>query len=189
MGGWRNVSRALQVVWDWPGQAGELRPVWRWVAALSSLVVCVACAPVISSEVRSLVDPRLSYAEMAANPETHRGKVLLVAGTIIEAKNLSEGTRLEILQYPTGSRGRPQTDQPSGGRFLVLAPDYLETAVYRPGRVVTVAGEVVGQRELPLGETTYRYPALMPRELYLWQEGNGMPRLHIGLGFGFSKGF
>jgi outer membrane lipoprotein len=126
---------------------------------------------------------------MATNPEAYRGKVLLVAGTIIEAKNLREGTRLEILQYPTNSRGRPQTDQPSGGRCLILAPDYLETAVYRPGRTVTVAGEVVGQRELPLGEATYRYPALVPRELYLWQEGDGLPQLHIGFGFGFSKGF
>jgi len=189
MGGWRNVPRTLQVAWDWSGPAGELRWVWRWAVALGSLVVCMACAPVISSEVRGLVEPRLSYAEVATNPEAYRGKVLLVAGTIIEAKNLREGTRLEILQYPTGSRGRPQTDQPSGGRFLVLSPDYLETAVYRPGRVVTVAGEVVGQRELPLGETTYRYPALVPRELYLWQEGDGMPQLHIGFGFGFIKSF
>lgn len=163
--------------------------MWRWLVGLGSLVVCVACAPVISSEVRALVDPRLSYAEVAANPEAHVGKVLMVAGTIIEARNLREGTRLEILHYPTDSRGRPHTDYPSGGRFLVLVPEYLETAVYRPGRAITVAGEVTGQRELPLGETTYRYPVLMPRELHLWQEGDGMPRLHIGFGFGFRKGF
>ena len=186
---WRGLSGAWQVGRYWPGEVKELRRRWHWVVGIGSIVVCVACAPGISSEVRALVDPRLSYAEVAAHPEVYRGKVLIVAGTIIEAKNLREGTQLEILQYPTGSRGHPQTDQLSGGRFLVLAPEYLETAVYRPGRAITVAGEVTGQRELPLGETTYRYPVLVPHELHLWQEGNGMPRLHIGFGFGFSKGF
>jgi outer membrane lipoprotein len=126
---------------------------------------------------------------VAANPEVYAGKVLLVAGTIIEAKNLPQGTRLEVLQYPAGRRGRPQTHLSSGGRFLVLAPEYLETAIYRPGRAVTVAGEVTGQQELPLGETTYRYPVVTPRELYLWQEGQSFPQVRIGIGFGVGTRF
>jgi outer membrane lipoprotein len=138
---------------------------------------------------RRLADPRLSYAEVAANPEASVGKVILVAGTIIETKNLPQGTHLEILQFPANRQGYPQTDKPSGGRFLVLAPTYLEPAIYRPGRAITVAGEVTGQRELPLGGTTYRYPALVPRELHLWQEGYQGPRLQIGFGFGFGTRF
>ena len=110
-------------------------------------------------------------------------------GTIIEATNLREGTRLAILQYPTGSRDRPRTDRLSGGRFLLLAPGYLETAVYRPGRAITVVGEVRGQQVLPLDDTTYRYPLFVPRELYLWREGYDIPRFHIGFGLGFSTGF
>ena len=104
--------------------------------------------------------------------------------------NTPAGTRLVLLQYPTDSRGRPQIDAPSGGRFLVLTPEYLETAIYRPGRALTVAGEVRGQRELPIGETIYRYPLLAPREMYLWPEGNGKyPQFRIGFGFGLYRGF
>jgi outer membrane lipoprotein len=186
---WRGIAGILQIVQSRPEQARAWRQIWRWLVGLGSLVLCVACASVISPEVRALVDPRLSYAEVAAHPEAHIGKVLLVAGTIIEAKNLREGTRLEILHYPTDSQGRPRTDASSSGRFLVLVPEYLETAVYRPGRAITVAGEVTGRRELPLGETTYRYPVFVPRELHLWQEGDGMPRLHFGFGFGFRRSF
>ena len=160
----------------------------RWLIVLTSLLGCVACGSVISSHVQSLVDPGLSYAQIAARPEAYVGKVVMVAGTIVEAVNTQEGTRLVLLQYPTNSRGRPQTDEPSGGRFLVLTPEYLETAIYRPGRALTVAGEVRGQRELPIGETLYRYPLLAPREMYLWPEGGGgFPQFHIGFGFGFSK--
>ena len=158
--------------------------MWRWLLVVGSMLSCVACTPVLSREVRALVDPHVTYADIAANPEANIGKVLLAAGTIIEAENLQQGTRLEILQYPADSRGRPQTDQPSGGRFLILTPGYLETTIYRPGRAITVAGEVTGQQELSLGETAYRYPVLAPRELHLWQEGASFPPVHIGIGFG-----
>ena len=160
----------------------------RWLIVLASLLGCVSCGAVISPQVRELVDPTLSYAQIAAQPEAYVGKVVLVAGVIIEAVNTPEGTRLVLLQYPANSRGRPQIDAPSGGRFLVLTPQYLETAIYRPGRALTVAGEVQGQRELPVGETFYRYPVLVPRELYLWPEGDDdyFP-FHIGFGFGFYR--
>jgi outer membrane lipoprotein len=164
--------------------------LWRWLIVLASLLGCVACGSVISPQVQSLADPELSYAQIASNPEAYVGKVVIIAGTIIEAVNTPEGTRLVLLQYPTNRRGRPQTDEPSGGRFLVLASEYLETAIYRSGRALTVAGEVRGQREIPVGETFYRYPVLAPREMYLWSEGGGgFPQLHLGFGFGFGRSF
>ena len=162
---------------------------WHWLIVLTSLLGCVACGAVISPPVQSLADPELSYAQLASNPEAYVGKVVIIAGTIIEAVNTPEGTRLVLLQYPTNRRGCPQTDASSGGRFLVLAPEYLETAIYRSGRALTVAGEVWGQRELPIGEIVYRYLLLAPREMYLWPEGDGgSPLFHFGFGFGFSRG-
>ncbi len=146
---------------------------WHWLIVLASLLGCVACGSVISPQVQSLADPELSYAQLASNPEAYVGKVVIIAGTIIEAVNTPEGTRLVLLQYP--------------GRFLVLAPEYLETAIYRSGRALTVAGELRGQRELPVGETVYRYPLLAPHEMYLWPEGGGSPLFHFDFGFGFSK--
>jgi len=161
---------------------------WHWLIVLASLLGCVACGSVISPQVQSLADPELSYAKLTSNPEAYVGKVVIIAGTIIEAVNTPEGTRLVLLQYPTNRRGRPQTDASSGGRFLVLAPEYLETAIYRSGRALTVAGEVRGQREQPIGEIVYRYPLLAPRDMYLWPEGGGSsPLFHFGFGFGFSK--
>jgi outer membrane lipoprotein len=162
---------------------------WRWLFVVGIVLSCLSCTPVISSEIRSQVAQDVTYADIAQHPDAYIGKMIIAAGTIIDAQNLREATRLEILQYPTTHTGRPVLDKPSGGRFLVLIPDYLETAIYRPGRSITVAGEVSGHRELPLGETTYRYPVFIPRELYLWPEGASGPRVQIGFGFGFSKGF
>ena len=72
------------------------------------------------------------------------GKVVIISGIIIEAVNTWEDTRLVLLKYPANRRRRPQTDTFPGGRFLVLTPEYLETAIYRAGRALTVAGEVWG---------------------------------------------
>jgi outer membrane lipoprotein len=163
--------------------------MWRWLLVLCSLVSCVACAPVISREVRAQVAPHLTYTDIAANPAAYVGTVVLVAGTIVEARNFQHGTRLELLQYPADGRGRPRTNAPTGGRFLVWAPEYLETAIYRPGREITVAGEVTEPQELPLGDTTYRYPVLVPREVYLWPGGASSPAVRIGIGFGFGTRF
>lgn len=116
------------------------------------------------------------------------GKVVIISGIIIETVNTREDTSLVLLQYPANRRRRPQTDTSSSGRFLMLTPEYLETAIYRAGRALMVAGEVWRPRGLPGGETVYRYPLLAPREIYLWPEGDGgSPLLHFGFGFGFSK--
>ncbi|MDH3601365.1 MAG: Slp family lipoprotein [Candidatus Tectomicrobia bacterium] len=115
---------------------------WRWMGLISVLLGVVACAPVFTPAVRSQVDPTFSYAELAASPASHVGRVVLLAGTIVDVTNLQDSTRLTLLQYPTGRRGQPRTHRPSGGRFLLLAPGYLEAEVYRPGRALSVIGEV-----------------------------------------------
>lgn len=166
-----------------------LRTRWRWILLVGLLCSSMACRAAFDPEVRSQIDPAISYPELAASPESHVGRVVLLGGTIVEATNFSTFTRLVLLQYPLGSGDRPRTNQPSGGRFLLEIPGYLETEVYRPGRAVSVIGEVKGREDLPLGETTYTYPVVVPKNLYLWPEGDTGPRIHFGFGVGVSKGF
>lgn len=44
------------------------------------------------------------------------------------------------------------TGDGSAGRFLVLIDQYLDVAIYRSGRLVTVAGEIQEPRTMPAGE-------------------------------------
>jgi outer membrane lipoprotein len=162
---------------------------WRWIFLVSLLCGCMACGAAFDPEVRSQIDSTLSYPELLARPAAHVGRIVLLGGTIVEATNFETFTRLTLLQYPIGRGDRPRTTHPSGGRFLLHVPGYLETEVYRPGRAVSVIGEVQGREELPLGEATYAYPVLVPKELHLWPEGNAGPRIHFGFGVGVSKGF
>ena len=162
---------------------------WRRLLVISILCSGLACSAAFDPEVRSQVDPTIAYADLVASPNSHKGRVALLAGTIVEATNLESTTRLILLQYPLGRGDRPRTNRPSGGRFMLNVPGYLETEIYRPGRAVSVIGEVVGREELPLGETTYTYPVLTPKHLHLWPVGEPTPGFRFGLGVGFSKGW
>ncbi len=47
-------------------------------------------------------------------------------------------------------------------------PEFLDPAVYAPGRRITVVGEVVGEEERKIGEVPYRYPVIKVERIRLW---------------------
>lgn len=66
---------------------------WRWTLLVSLLCGGMACAPVFAPEVRSQVDPTLSYADLLANPAAHVGRIVLLGGTIVDATNFETTTQ------------------------------------------------------------------------------------------------
>ena len=145
------------------------------------------CGPVISQQVRKEADQAIGFEGLLENPDAYRGRTVLQGGEIIEARNLPENTLIFVLQRPLGIRDEPALDKGSGGRFLVIAPGFLDPAIYRPGRKVTVAGVVEGKEAHPLGEVQYTYPVISKRELYLWpSEETAMtePGVQFGVGIG-----
>ncbi len=133
-----------------------------------TLLLLLGCVCVISKEVRREVTKDLSLREVMKDLDAYKGKVVLWDGEINESKNLKKGTRVVVLQKDLNRWGRPKESNKSQGRFIVLYPGYLDTAIYRRDREITVAGEVIGQEVLPIDE--YTYPVLSPREIHLWRE-------------------
>lgn len=113
------------------------------------------------------------------------GGRVLWGGTIVGARNLDDGTELEVLAYPLDRRQRPMTGRPAAGRFLILSDDYLETLDYAAGRLVTVLGARAGMREGRVGEAPYDYPVVRAESLHLWRPDAPQPsgpRFGIGIG-------
>jgi outer membrane lipoprotein len=133
---------------------------------------------------------KIPFSQILAAPESYQGRVIRLGGVIITTENHEEETVLEILEKPLGRNGRPKSGDTSGGRFRVVFDRFLDSAVYRPNRPVTIVGEVVGKETAPIGETTYQYPLLSGRDVRLWEERGTFdtPRLHIGIGIGGSSG-
>jgi len=141
------------------------------ILSLLLLVIFSGCATIIKpQELRDAgVDKDIALSQVVKNPETYKGKIVLWGGKIMKAVNKKEGTLIEVLHLPLDRSDRPKDIDISEGRFLVLYPGYLDAAIYRPGREITLVGEIQGLKKLPLGEIEYTYPLLKPRKIHLWE--------------------
>lgn len=146
-----------------------------------AVILSAGCAPPFSKTLLDKVEKNLSFSELNKAPESHAGKMMMVGGTIVDMKNLKEGSQMEVLQKPLDSEGQPALTDETGGRFLVVTQTYLDAAVFHRGRSVTIIGEIAGSKVQPLGEIEYRYPVLTAKELHLWSPSSG-PRFSIGIG-------
>ena len=129
-----------------------------------------ACAPVISPQIMEQVDRNLTYGTLASRPDESKGKIVLLGGTIVQVTPKHKETEIEVVQKQVSSSGEPYLTDKSEGRYLVVVDSFLDPAIYRAGRDITVAGKVHGSVTRRLGEIDYRYPVIGALELHLWKE-------------------
>jgi outer membrane lipoprotein len=150
------------------------------VVIVAGLLALSACAPtsVVPPDLAKQVDWTVTFAQVKEAPQTYRGRLILVAGVVLSAKLLKEGTRLEILQLPLDSSQAPVTDlRASEGRVLATQKTFLDPATLPPGTRVTLVGEVTGSLTLPLDETEFTYPTLDVRSLTVWPKAMIAPTI------------
>jgi len=152
------------------------------VFLFSLALLCTACSPPFPEKTLDTINKNLSFRAVWNTPEKFAGEWVLFGGVIIASKNTREGTILEILQKPTDYKGRPLDTDASEGRFLVQSSNFLDTALYQKGRLITIVGEVLGSKELPLDEVMYRYPLLALKDHHLWKPSYQGPRFFFGIG-------
>jgi outer membrane lipoprotein len=139
------------------------------VLAVLLLSLFSGCAP-ISKDLRAQTDRTLSFGQVFKDPEAHKSKIVIWGGEIIETINQKDETTLiVVLQRPLDWMEEPKI-QRSEGRFIILVAAYVDPYVFRRGRRITVAGEILGRKVMPLGELEYPYPLLQSKQIYLWGE-------------------
>ncbi len=127
-----------------------------------------ACMHPISSETRKQVSPDTTFAMVSENPSAFLDQHILLGGVVISINNAEEGAVLEVMEWSLNRWGEPLSLQEAGRRFLVKTPDPLDPEIYAPGRLVTLAGKVLGKEPRLLGEQEYNYPVFNLTEIYLW---------------------
>jgi len=116
-----------------------------------------------------LVDRSISFAQLKENPDRYVGSNVLLGGAIASVSNTKQTGQLEIVQFQLDRDYMPDESYSSGGRFLAQSDGFLDPLVFKPGRLVTVTGEVKGHKTMPLDQTAYDYPIIGIREIYLWK--------------------
>jgi outer membrane lipoprotein len=159
----------------------------RWYLILIVATALQACSsqPVVPAADRTITP------QQAASIRTSPSDALLQwGGVIIETKNLSETTEVQVLAYPLDEHGRPDTETNSTGRFIAQLPGYLEPVEYAVGRQVTTTGKLAGVRQGKVADSDYPFPILDCAEIALWPERKtgSKPRIHFGFGASSGRG-
>ena len=129
------------------------------------------CSPhVISQQLREEAAPGLSFPQVLQNPSAYVGKIVIWGGSIIDIRNRQNGAVIRVLEAPLDHEGLPGPQETTRGRFLAEVPEFQDPEVFRKGREITIAGEIVGSELQPLNGIEYRYPVVRVKELHLWQE-------------------
>jgi outer membrane lipoprotein len=134
------------------------------------LLLASGCATMpIAKEYRNeAAAQNITFSMVLQNPDAYVGRTVLWGGSIIETKNISSGTDIIVLQTPLNRGETPLSPEYSQGRFIARSTYLLDPEIYQRGRKITLAGVLGGKETLPLGETTYTYPVVAVKQLYLW---------------------
>jgi starvation-inducible outer membrane lipoprotein len=131
-----------------------------WFAGLALAVALAGCGPAVSANLQRQAGLQRSFSELAAQPDTFKGRVVILGGEVMGVQPWGSGSIMAVDQrdldrhfYPAGNA--------SGGTFLVESDQWLSPGKYQPKSKVTVAGVVAGQRD--------RSPVLKVKEIHFWE--------------------
>jgi len=160
-----------------------------FIFALLTGVILTSCVNVISKKTIKEADRSITLEKVLKRTDSYKGKMVIWGGIIIKLKNLTGKTEIQVLQTESDTYGAPTNIDKSDGRFLAIYDGYLDGAIYRKGRELTIAGTVEGEKSIPIGEINYHYPVISVKEIYIWpivpRAQQAYPRYNYGIFRGY----
>lgn len=140
---------------------------------LGICLILFSCAPVLNRDLMKQGVQNVSFDQLKANPDAHKGKLFILGGIIVETRFIEKGSQIEVLSLSVTSSGYIKERERSMGRFLAISPTdrgLLDPVVYKKGRDVTLAGEFIELRRSKIDDFEYVYPVFEIKEIHLWEE-------------------
>jgi outer membrane lipoprotein len=157
---------------DLEGAMSEKR-WWKVLILIGLISWLTGCAHVISSEMRARARNDLAFSAVLANPDAYAGETIIWGGQVIDTLNVEGLTLIKVLQMPIDYTEMPEDEEMSQGRFMAQVQGYADPEVYRKGRMLTLAGTIIGKKIEPLSAMEYVYPLVEVKEIYLWKSYPG----------------
>ncbi len=139
-----------------------------FLTSISVVLFFQGCTYAISPDLARRADKTISFESLERDPESYKGKLVILGGIISQTIPAKQGTLIEVDRKPLDYWGRPRRTAATGGKFMIYYPAYLDPLVYAPEREITVAAEVEGTHSSALGDIEYVYPVVRSKELKLW---------------------
>ncbi len=130
----------------------RLRRPSAWLAIVIGLTTLVwGCARVPRHYVR-MAEPGVTLTTLMSDPETYRGKVVILGGTILEEEETAEYLWLRLKNRPLDDDYVPRRPvdlhSQEGGQYWVMVTKRQFPRDYRQWARMTVVGRVTGTQRL-----------------------------------------
>jgi outer membrane lipoprotein len=141
---------------------------WLCVTVVALIALAGCASYPISDQYRASASRDVNFTMVLRNPDAYAGAIVIWGGRIVETTNTPGGSEIIVLETPLNGWEEPGAAEYSPGRFIAQSSDFLDPAIYAPGRRITLAGQVVRGEKRPLGTTEYAYPLVAVKQLHLW---------------------
>ena len=140
----------------------------RWLGLLLLAVLSGGCATAFPESVMATVNTQITADGLLSAPDAFKGARVILGGEILGVQPRPGLTEVELLTRRLRGDDSPERTDQSPGRALLHTAEFLDPAVYAPGRRITVVGVVAGVEERKIGEVPYRYPLITVELIRLW---------------------
>ncbi|HMZ54260.1 MAG TPA: Slp family lipoprotein [Nitrospira sp.] len=125
---------------------------WRSAGCVIGLMVLLSGCGNMPREYQRMAEPGVTLTALTANPESYRGKVVLMGGTMVDEARSDHSVWLRMKNRPLDEDDIPrepiETDGPEAGHFWVQISTRQLPAGYRAWARMSLAGRVTGKVKL-----------------------------------------
>jgi len=139
----------------------------RALVLVAVFVAGCATSPFPEELARS-ADRALTLRELRRDTTAHLGARVILGGEVLATTPKPGETEIEVLSRSLRAGDVPERSDHTTGRFLVRTPEFLDPAIYAPGRRLTVLGTVAELSERRVGDLPYAYPVISAERIKLW---------------------
>ncbi|GAK87695.1 starvation lipoprotein Slp paralog [Vibrio ponticus] len=132
--------------------------------ALLALTACSSLPEQLASDNPNVITEYATWQQNASvNNQVRMG------GVIASVENQVDRTRIEVVNLPIDSVGKPDIDQEPKGRFVAYLQGFEDPVAFAPGRLITLLGEANGSEVAQVGEFDYDFPVMNVQGYRLWK--------------------
>lgn len=110
----------------------------------------------------------ISYRQVSADLDSYQDATVRWGGVIVDVEDDEEFSWMQVSYYPLDYYGRPVSNKPSEGRFVIKSDKFHEVTPYEADREIIVVGVVDGKIERKIGDKYLHLPLIRATAIHLW---------------------
>ncbi|MBW3694480.1 Slp family lipoprotein [Vibrio sp. T187] len=133
-----------------------------------AFLVLAGCSS-LPTELTAKTEPVITDYQLWLDADPDTKPDVRLGGVIASVQNLDDKTRIEVVNLPIDSNGKPDLDAEPKGRFVAYISGYAEPVSFAKGRMLTIVGTTAMPETGLVGEYEYTFPVMNAYGQRLWQ--------------------